>query len=190
MDVACQYSIPSHDNVRTMYIMQCFNTYTCDSSLTHLLWKHPHFWFQLHQNSNIDFSFIQNAPTVLVLVSMIIINNWVSASQLTSDFNHVHFRTTKSFTHPWWNIYTFLLQNGALWDSCLMHCGICEMGLFIPHEICTMFIVLWFYGYLESPSNLCDLITHILQGCFTHMGQTYDYLSASERIWRICGWSL
>ena len=25
---------------------------------------------------------------------------------------------------------TFLLQNVALWDICLMHCGICEMGLF------------------------------------------------------------
>ena len=24
---------------------------------------------------------------------------------------------------------TFLLQNGALWDVCLMHCGIFEMGL-------------------------------------------------------------
>ena len=24
---------------------------------------------------------------------------------------------------------TFLLQKGALWDICLMHCGICEMGL-------------------------------------------------------------
>ena len=24
---------------------------------------------------------------------------------------------------------TFLLQNGALWDVCLMHCGICEIGL-------------------------------------------------------------
>ena len=27
-------------------------------------------------------------------------------------------------------ICTFLLQNGALWDICLMHCGICEMDLF------------------------------------------------------------
>ena len=24
---------------------------------------------------------------------------------------------------------TFLLQSGALWDICLMHCGICEIGL-------------------------------------------------------------
>ena len=24
---------------------------------------------------------------------------------------------------------TFLLQNGALWDICLMHCKSCEMGL-------------------------------------------------------------
>ena len=24
---------------------------------------------------------------------------------------------------------TFLLQNDALWDICLMHCGVCEMGL-------------------------------------------------------------
>ena len=27
-------------------------------------------------------------------------------------------------------ICTFLLQTGALWDICLVHCGICEMGLF------------------------------------------------------------
>ena len=26
---------------------------------------------------------------------------------------------------------TFLLQNGALWDICPMHCGICEMGLWL-----------------------------------------------------------
>ena len=26
-------------------------------------------------------------------------------------------------------MYTFLLQSGALWDICLMLCGICEMGL-------------------------------------------------------------
>ena len=28
-------------------------------------------------------------------------------------------------THMW----TFLLQNGASWDICLMRCGICQMGL-------------------------------------------------------------
>ena len=27
------------------------------------------------------------------------------------------------------NVSTFLSQNGALWDICLMHCGICAMGL-------------------------------------------------------------
>ena len=27
------------------------------------------------------------------------------------------------------HVYTLLLQNGALWDICLMHCGICDMGL-------------------------------------------------------------
>ena len=26
---------------------------------------------------------------------------------------------------------TFLLQNGALWDICLMHCRSCEMGLLV-----------------------------------------------------------
>ena len=26
------------------------------------------------------------------------------------------------------HVCTFLLQNGALWDVCLTHCGICEMG--------------------------------------------------------------
>ena len=31
------------------------------------------------------------------------------------------------------NVHTcahFCYKNGALWDICLMHCGICEMGLF------------------------------------------------------------
>ena len=28
----------------------------------------------------------------------------------------------------------FLLQNGVLWDICLMHCGICEMGLWQSHS--------------------------------------------------------
>ena len=28
------------------------------------------------------------------------------------------------------HVCTFLLQNGALWDVCQMHCGICEMSLF------------------------------------------------------------
>ena len=27
---------------------------------------------------------------------------------------------------------TFLVQNGALWDVCLMHCGICDLGLLHP----------------------------------------------------------
>ena len=27
------------------------------------------------------------------------------------------------------NVHTFLLENGALWDICLVHYGICEMGL-------------------------------------------------------------
>ena len=31
-------------------------------------------------------------------------------------------------------MYTFLLQNGALWDIHVMHCGICEMDL-LMHEI-------------------------------------------------------
>ena len=28
------------------------------------------------------------------------------------------------------NMCTFLLQNGALWDAGLVHCGICEIGLY------------------------------------------------------------
>ena len=47
------------------------------------------------------------------------------------------------------HVSTFLLQNAALWDVCLMHCGICEMGLyhtmryhFIPHTT-HPFIIQW-----------------------------------------------
>ena len=29
----------------------------------------------------------------------------------------------------WDHMCIFLLQNVALWDICLMHCGLCEMGL-------------------------------------------------------------
>ena len=37
---------------------------------------------------------------------------------------------------------TFLLQSGALWDICLMHCGICEMGLYQCWAVYNL--VLWF----------------------------------------------
>ena len=33
---------------------------------------------------------------------------------------------------------TFLLQSGALWDICLMHCGICEMGLYNWYLVSTV----------------------------------------------------
>ena len=61
-----------------------------------------------------------------------------------------------SFSNRNVHMCTFLLQNGALWDICLMHYGICEMGL-----LCTWFILslLWlvtgrFYPY---PSGLLRL---------------------------------
>ena len=31
------------------------------------------------------------------------------------------------------HVCTFLSQNGALWDICLMHCGICKVGLLAPY---------------------------------------------------------
>ena len=31
--------------------------------------------------------------------------------------------------HPFHKSCTFLLQNGALWDMALVHCGICATGL-------------------------------------------------------------
>ena len=39
---------------------------------------------------------------------------------------------------------TFLLQNGALWDICVMHCGICEKGLLIQHHV-LLFVLLFLY---------------------------------------------
>ena len=41
-------------------------------------------------------------------------------------YHTMHHFVTKMRTHV---VCTFLLQNGALWVICLMHCGICEMGL-------------------------------------------------------------
>ena len=43
-----------------------------------------------------------------------------------------------SHNAPFWNrnwsmCAHFFLQNGALWDICLMHCGVCEMVLFYTH---------------------------------------------------------
>ena len=48
---------------------------------------------------------------------------------------------------------TFLLQNDALWDICLMHCGICEMGPFCLGTSMTIFSLL----YLRTESKMSFL---------------------------------
>ena len=45
---------------------------------------------------------------------------------------------------------TFLLQIGALWNVCLIHCGICEMGL------CTLLSILY-----SSSTALCAMTFHM-----------------------------
>ena len=46
--------------------------------------------------------------------------------------NHTKRFLLDLITHPCHNfsdgLCTFLLQNGALWDTCLLYCGICETG--------------------------------------------------------------
>ena len=58
---------------------------------------------------------------------------WIAANrpvaqipQCTSSITHnAQFCNRNMHIH----VCTFLLQNGASWDICLMHCGICEIGL-------------------------------------------------------------
>ena len=45
---------------------------------------------------------------------------------------------------------TFLLQNGALWDICLMHHGICEMGLIRPSIDTSTLLVISVSGWFQS----------------------------------------
>ena len=52
---------------------------------------------------------------------------------------HIPYPTMQhSETEMCTRVSTFLLQNGALWDMCLRHCGICEMGilLYLPYQSC------------------------------------------------------
>ena len=72
------------------------------------------------------------------------------------------------------NIYihtcTFLLRNGALWDICLMHCGICEIPL-----VCTPFslrCVLFCFVTL--------ICRYILNGCLCGTWKIVRLLSARE----------
>ena len=45
---------------------------------------------------------------------------------------------------------TCLLQNGALWDISLMHCGICEMRLLSVHVILLMTIYVILSGEIDD----------------------------------------
>ena len=61
--------------------------------------------------------------------------NAMAAECLGIDLNHkshnapLPYPTMNHFVTEYANMCTFLLQNGALWDICLMHCGICTIGL-------------------------------------------------------------
>ena len=55
-----------------------------------------------------------------------------------------HFATEKyTLHHCVIEICTFLLQNGALWDMGLGHCGICEISLFTDSLSHNKFIITW-----------------------------------------------
>ena len=56
---------------------------------------------------------------------------------LKSHKAHIPYPTMQhSVTEMCTRVSTFLLQNGALWDMCLMHCGICGVGLllYLPYQ--------------------------------------------------------
>ena len=67
---------------------------------------------------------------------------------------------------------TFLLQNGALWDICQMHCGICGIGLlkhlsFCDHHYCCgkrwplgYLQTQWCIGYCMFTGPVCEQLTH------------------------------
>ena len=57
-------------------------------------------------------------------------NTFFSASTAPTDLSHISRHTSVPYPtmhHFLTEMWTFLLQNGALWDICLMHCGGCEM---------------------------------------------------------------
>ena len=49
---------------------------------------------------------------------------------------------------------TFLLQNGVLWDICLMRCGICEMGLLKGTQV---------FVFSSKPKMCCACVNHYIQ---------------------------
>ena len=59
-----------------------------------------------------------------------------------------------------------LLQNGALWDICLVHCGICEIGLLHVPALDTSF---WHnipeLIYMDTfPANATPIVNHLHYG--------------------------
>ena len=111
--------------------------------------------------------------------------------QIPQCTSPIWYPTMHHFVTEMSHVCTFLLQNGALWDICLMHCGICEMGQFDIMTICSVtcdnkvgimmtqisvyvhdsamfcFVMCSYYWF---PVDSYDLFTHILQGYFTGTG--------------------
>ena len=71
-----------------------------------LIWHHQYFP-----------SFL--AKSVIFFLSLFENTAWISNNHQTSNLSHTKCQNTCSF----------LLQNGALWDMVLVHCGICATGL-------------------------------------------------------------
>ena len=58
------------------------------------------------------------------------LNGLVKIPQCTSPISH-----NAPFCNRNVHVCTFLFQNGALWDNWLMHCGICEVGVFWGYHV-------------------------------------------------------
>ena len=86
------------------------------------LWKDPAAggeWYKMKQISKTRKSLPETTKTYRPIIKI---------PQSTSPISH-----NATFCDR--NVCTFLLQNGALWDICMMHCWICEMES----------IVIWIY---------------------------------------------
>ena len=71
-------------------------------------------------------------------------------------------------------VSTFLLENGALWDICPMHCGICEMDLITENNYDLVFVfVLFCFGWKKT------IITAKF-GILSIMKKTYGSVTLKE----------
>ena len=105
---------------------------------------HPKYCYQIVTKSEIKASY--NLRPVLRQRSELLMNNWLWCTCIKSKRPVVQIPyCTSPISHNATFLYHAMHhlvaeQNGALWDICLMHYGICEMGLLISEATyCALF---------------------------------------------------